>query len=208
MNRQLLNYLPFINDFIYSMLKSGVELSSVVLYGSILSGDLTKTSDIDIKVFSRGKNNKAIEIAEKEVNKKILSEGFTNLIHSIIEIKPSYDHIEDGLLLYGKPFLIKAKDKGLNEMSIITYDTTNLDKGNRVKLSITLFGHKTKRKTGNKVKIYESDGLIDFYGGKTLRNAILIDPKKSESVLKTIKNFGIPVEKSNVYMGISRFIER
>ncbi len=210
MNKKLLLYLPYIHEYLYEILKARIELKGFVLYGSIISDEMTRTSDIDIKIFVHGGADiKAIEDIENKINKKIISDNLSNLLHSIIAVKPDPEHIADGILLYGKPIQITAEKEKLAEMEIITYDTTDLDKNTRVSLAIRLFGHKTKRKENEKVKIYETQGLIELYEGKPLRNAILINTKDSEKISQILKDLDVAHKTASVYLPrFSEFVER
>ena len=210
MNRRLILYFPYIQEYLYNILNSGIELNGFVLYGSIVSDEMSRTSDIDIKIFARREADvKAIESIENKINKKIISDDFSNLLHSIVSIRPEPEHIENGILLYGKPIEIKAGKEKLTEMEIITYNATGLTKNKRAKFAIRLFGHKTRRTEGSKIRIYETKGVLELYGGKPLRNGILIDTKSSGKIVRILKEMGVEHKTSTVYLPeFSDFLER
>ena len=210
MNRKLIEYLPSIQKYLHEILKAGIDVRGFVVYGSIISEEMTKTSDIDIKIFvSRKGDIKKIEEIENKINKEMIDSKLTNLLHSILLVSPNTEHIENGILLYGKPIEIRANKEKLNEMSIITYNTTHLDKNKRVKLAIRLFGNELKRKIKNKTKVYKTDGIVSIYGGKTLRNAVLISAQDSEKIENVLKDLGVEYKKTSVYLTqFSEFIER
>lgn len=205
MNRKLILYLPYIHEYLQDILKARVDLRGFVLYGSVVSGEITETSDIDMKIFVGNKDDlKLTEEIEERINKKIIQSGLTNLLHSIVSLKADAEHIEGGILLYGKPVEVMAGKEKLTEMDIITYNTTGLDKNKRVSLAIRLFGHEVKKEIKGQVKIYGTEGLVKNYGGKSLRNAIIINTKDSEKISRTLKESGAECESSRIYL--SRFV--
>ena len=97
----------------------------------------------------------------------------------------------------------------MNEIDVITYDTTHLDKNKRVKLAIRLFGHEIKRKAKNKIKLYKTEGVVNIYEGKALRNAILINTKDSMVIEQILKDLGAEYKTARIYLSkFSDFLER
>lgn len=210
MNKYIINYLPFFQEFICKILKNGVDLRLAAIYGSIVTGELSPTSDIDMKIFvGNRKDIKTVKQIEKDINEKIIKTGFKNFIHSIISVKTDPEQLGEGILLFGKPLVLTAKKEEIKENTVITYDTTNIDKNKTAKLSMRLFGQKLKRKIGRKIKIYTKEGLVDMYGGKPLRNAILINSRDAEKIVKVLEEFGIPYKTAVVYTErLADFLER
>lgn len=194
--------LPFIHKFIERILKKGICLKQVIIFGSFVDESASPESDVDLMLFIKYKSdkNKVLKI-EDEINKEITKQGFKFYISSNVSTKTSLEHIMDGILLWGKPILVSTKKENLLKKHILTYSTDELEQTKRAELSRRLLGYKI----GNK---YSFRGILDDTNSKRLRNAIICD--NSSTILKILKSYAkIRVEDSIIYMSEhSRFIEK
>ena len=198
--------LPYIHKFIEVMIKKGIELKAVVLYGSFADDTASPVSDIDLKIFVFYKNvEKIISSIEKKINEEISKEGFKFYIKSMVLTKEDTEHIEDGVLLWGSPIIVKVGKKELTKKKIITYDTTRLSQIKRAELVRRLFGYETMKKS----KKYSFDGAVKELEAKRLRNGILVDDKSAKIIENILKSYNLDSESSEVFLPkYAKFVEK
>lgn len=162
----------------------------IVLFGSVAKGEDKADSDIDVAIIH---NLKDIETLKSFVNK---------VVHEKIQVV--YVHIDrlsketelvsaitgEGLLLYGKPLKVIFDRKALKPLVLIVYDTTDLDKKQRMLLNRALHGSVSKSRYKGKVYKTEVKGILSQQGIEKLTKACLIaEPKKAVIVRDALKRF-------------------
>lgn len=189
----LVKVLPFVHRFIELMLKKGISLMQVIIYGSMVDGSASPESDVDLMVFIKNKSDKERVVnIEDQVNKEIMKEGFKFYISANISTKVSLDHIRDGILVWGTPILVRAKKENLIQKHVVTYSTDKLKQTERAELSRRLLGYNINNK-------YVFGGILEDLNAKRLRNAILCTD--SSSIIEILKSYEqIKVEDSIVYV--------
>jgi predicted nucleotidyltransferase len=163
----------------------------IILFGSVASGQDTTKSDVDLAIVHNTDKFKIME----EIN-KLKPE----------KVQVTYIHIKDlskdpvltgalageGLLLYGKPIILKINKKMLSAKSIISYSLANLSQTNKVKLNRALYGSVSRSKYGKKVYVTKTSGLTNEPEIKRVMNGVLIvDRKKSFKIVNLLKRFKV-----------------
>ena len=178
MNNKLISFAMSFASFLIDRIK----VSSIILFGSVASGNFDKESDIDLFIETEKKNeNKVKSVLElykktKEYEKFRLS-GLENEISIKCgnldewkELKRSI--ISNGIVLYGK---YKGQPSELKHKLLFVINVSG-NKTNKIKIWRKIYGY--KQKIGK--KIYVSEGLAEKKLGK---GAFLASLENSQRII-------------------------
>jgi len=172
-------------------IKSAKGIVQIILFGSVASGEDTARSDIDVAVVYRGDKFSVM----KEVNK-----GKPDRIQTtFVDVSGLYKETEligalsgEGILLYGKPIIIKEKNLELNAKILVGYSLARLKQTEKVKLNRALYGSISKSRKGKKEYVTEVKGLVNEPGiDKVNDGVLLIERRKSKKVVNLLKRFNV-----------------
>ena len=204
---------PYIYDFmtfVFDNPESRKHIKSVILFGSVATGEHDEKSDIDlfVDVISESQIS-AVEKTMKEsekrfypsVEKKWAVIGMEMPIRYIVGCLDSYtwkgiksDIISAGITLYGKYEGVK---EGLRHYSMFSYDISKLDNKKKVLILRKLFGYSQRRNS----KTYRTEGYLKEIGGMRIgRNCLLVMPEKSRNLQKFFTSFRITPEIREVWV--------
>lgn len=186
--------LPFVHKFVERVVGE-TNASLLVLFGSFTRGEAGPTSDIDVMVECPTRDRKIVQTIADEVNELILREGYKNLIKPLSTEKADSDILSHGIVLWGRAVITPS---GLRRKVIITYDMSRLSRPEKVKLCMTLYGHRTKKKHGRKVYISRKEGVVSTLGGAKLEG-IIVGIEKAEELKAVFERFGVPYRTSEVF---------
>lgn len=172
----------------------------IVLFGSVAKGEDTVDSDIDIAVIH---NLKDIEKLKSFVN-KIAHEKIQVVYIRIDRLPKEIELVSavtgEGLLLYGKPLKVVFDKKALNPFVLIVYDTTELDKKQRMLLNRALHGSISVSKYKGRVYKTEAKGILSHLGIEKLTKACLIAlPKKAVILRDVLKRFNVRYKEELIW---------
>ncbi len=166
---------------------------SIILFGSVATGEDTKTSDIDIAIIHHRKDEFQLR---REVNKNRMERIQTTFIH--IKKLPSETEMVgaisgEGLLLYGKPIEITEKNIKLVPKSLIIYSLSGAEQKNKVRVTRALYGFVSKSKYKGKEYVTKSLGLVKEAGVEKLTDTVLLAERRKSFKFKNLfKRFNIP----------------
>lgn len=174
-------------------IKSIKGILSLILFGSVATGEDKKTSDIDIAII----HNRSDEfLLRKEVNKNRMERIQPTFIH--IKKLPSETEIAgaisgEGLLLYGRPIEITEKKIKLIPKSLIIYSLSGIEQKNKVKVIRALYGFVSKSRYKGKEYVTKSSGLVKEAGiEKLTATVLLVERRKSFKFKNLFKRFNVP----------------
>ena len=172
------------------LLESGIYPRKVILFGSVVSGEFDKESDIDIFVDinkSEDKNvRNALKVFESTFGEKWKLKGIPNTISLKIGDLDNWPGLKRsmqsyGMLLYGKYAEFPEKMKSYLMFSLSFAGVPRIKK---VRLWRNLYGY--RQKVGK--KRYEKKGLIETFGGKKIEKGVIIVPsEKSQEIRNFLK---------------------
>jgi len=175
-------------DFAKKISKKGIL--QIVLFGSVARGEDKADSDVDIAIIHNLDN---IENLKSNVNKFVnerIQVTYINVNKLAKETELVAALTGEGLLLYGKPFKVVFNKKELKPYILIVYDTTQLDKKNRMLLNRALHGSVSVSKHKGKVYRTETKGVIAQSGIVKLTKAcLLVEPKKAVAIRNVLTMF-------------------
>ena len=201
-------------DVVFEFVKQVSNISkiyAIFLFGSVAKGEADGRSDVDFLIVLDTKQdpnrlnerNEVSKIAldlEKKFNKNI------QLVFSNIKFEGLDGHfveetLREGIILYGRAPIITEEKLGFLPYIIIYYRLTNLNKSDKMKVKRALYGYKTKRRYKGKLYTSEMNGLVRKLDGKRTGIAsILLPYRNSKTVLDTLENFGVKINKTIVWL--------
>lgn len=198
----LTKLLPYVHRFIERVV-ARCRPKTIVIYGSLVRGEATAASDIDICVLLEEERDKdAVYSAVSETNDEIISDGLKNLITPTILLREEEvptEFLEGGVTLWGRAILVAAGERGLKPMMLIAYDMSGLNSSQKAMVRYALHGRVTKKTYKGKTYISRSEGLLKSLEAKQMGNAILVEAGKGTALEDLFQMHGVSYEKIDVY---------
>jgi len=189
------------------------RLERIILFGSLLEGDVNKKSDIDLLLIFDTKSNPETGIELKTAT-KIGIEALKNysiennfsfvVVNTQKPPKTDKDFLieiaSQGITIWEKgDFDFLKKHQELTAQILFTYSTRDLNPKQRVSLYRKLYGYKVTTKQKGKKYHVESPGIIGKYGRKIGTNAFLINPRNAQQVEKVFKKYNLSFKKHQFF---------
>ena len=150
---------------------------AVALFGSAARGEATAGSDIDIAVTYGEKEDRVM----REVDE--LAPEHVHIVHASIDELGKNMSLAgalsgEGIMLSGRPIVFEVQKIGLRPMTIIAYDTAELDQNVRNKLNRALHGGISTSRRGGRRYLKEYGGLIAQPGITKIGKGVLLVPRE------------------------------
>ena len=198
----LAKLLPYIHRFVERVV-ARCRPGAIVIYGSLVRGEATAMSDIDICVLLEEERDKdAVYSAASKTNEEITSGGLKNLITPTILLREEdvpTEFLEEGITLWGRAIRVAVGERGLKPMTLIAYDMSGLDSSQKARVRYALHGHVTKKIYKGKTYISRWEGLLKSLQVKQVSNAILVEAGKKTVVEDLLQRYGVSYERIDVY---------
>lgn len=172
----------------------------IILFGSVARGEDNWKSDIDIAiVYDCEDKFKIMNEVNKDKTDKIQT-TFINIDKLAEETELVGALSGEGLLLYGKPVLIKEKKLDLNSKMLISYSLAELPQTEKVKVNRALYGSVSKSVFKGKEYKTETKGLAKEPGiEKVNKGVLLVERRKAAKVVNMLKRFNVKVKEIPVW---------
>jgi len=194
--------LPYVHRFVERVV-ARCRVRTIVLYGSLVRGDATATSDIDVCVLLENERDKELVYsAASKTNDELASDGFRNVFTPTVLTREEgipIEFLEEGVTLWGGAIRITAAERGLKPMILIAYSMSELEPSAKARVSYALHGHVTKKTYKGKIYTSRSEGLIKTLGAKRLGNALLVEREKKGAIEDFFRRHGVSYEQIDVY---------
>jgi predicted nucleotidyltransferase len=191
--------LPFVHQLVEKVV-SETRATLVVLFGSFARGEAGPTSDIDIMIECSSRDRGRIQSIVDEVNELILREGYKNVIKPLLLGRADADILSHGTVLWGRAVITPS---GLRRKILVTYDMSRLERSEKVKLCMALYGHRTKKKYGKKVYVSRREGIVSALGAARVEG-ILTEVEKLDELKAVFEGFKVPYEFMEIYQKSSQ----
>ena len=153
------------------------NILSMVLFGSVATGDDRIDSDIDIAIIYDQKDQK-----KEELINTIKDESIQVIHLSLDELKAEVEIQDalagDGMLLFGTPITIMTQQTSLKPKMILVYNTSECDQKTKMKLHRALYGGKSTFKTPEKTYSSSFKGITTELNVKKLARSVLYCDRK------------------------------
>ncbi len=177
-------------DFTSFLLESGIEPKRVILFGSVVTGEFDRESDIDIFIDTDKSEEKKIrnilKIFEKTFGEKWELKGISNPLSLKVGDLDKWQSLKRsvqsyGILLYGK---YGEFPENMKTYLLFRLDFGKISRARKVSMWRRLYGY--AQKIGR--KRYEKKGIIESVGGKKLEKSIVIIPLDKSQKFKEFLN--------------------
>ena len=170
-----------------SFLVDRVKIKSVILFGSVASGNFDKESDIDLFIETDKKNEKLVKTSLELYKKtkeyeKFLLEGIKNEISVKVgsldewkQLKRSI--ISNGIVLYGRYL---GKPEELKHQILFVLNVKGIDRAKKISIWRKIYGYTQKIRE----KSYVSNGLAEKKLG---RGSFLASIENSQDIINFLK---------------------
>jgi len=169
------------------------KLTTAILYGSAVRGELTETSDIDLLLIFDVPHNPETG-GELEAAHKILGNIKTKRRLQIVAtnreqtLEPDFlDNItREGVIIYGKPLVLTPEKLQLKPYMLYTYSVTGLPQIKKTQLQRALKGYKIIRKIKGKEYKSEKEGMLKLLKAKKLGKGVVMVPQENFKALEEL----------------------
>ncbi len=181
-------------------------LEALILYGSVARGEATRESDIDLLAIVRGGEFSAAGERLRELEQR-LEEKHGVSIELVVMSEDDFRRAEknfvenilrEGVLLFGKPVVLRSEELELQPYVIFVYYLKHLDSRAKQRLYIALYGHRTRKRVGEKEYVSEVSGWIES-GAKLERKVVMFPEDVAARVRKVLKAHGARFLEIKVY---------
>lgn len=169
---------------------------SIVLFGSVARGEDTADSDIDMAVIHGLKDGAALVEKVNEHKPEKVQVTFLNVSNLPGEMELVSALSGEGLLLHGRPVVIRQKDLELVPKVLIVYSLKGLPQKEKVKLNRALYGSTSR--SGKYTT--ETKGVTAEPGVEKLGPGMLLaDRRKAGKIAGALRRFGAKVKQKQVW---------
>ncbi len=189
-------FKPPVIDFI-AQASEIPNLVCAILFGSVVTGDISKKSDIDILLLFDCAHNPelgeemkiAIQIAGEICAKHNLAHTFSFVIQNkrkMTEIDTDFlwKVCQEGIIIWGLPEIVLARkpNPNLTPLSLISYSVSELPNKNKRAVFRALYGNGKNKK-----------GLIDKKNERLGRGTLIIGSDKFDDIKSIFDRFGVKI---------------
>lgn len=177
------------------------KLICAILFGSALTGEITKKSDIDVLLLFDTDHDPALgeeaEIAHKIASKILKRHDYTNsfsfVFVNINDIQKTdttflWEVARTGIIIWAPANmqLLKKPHAGLDPQVIILYSTKELKSKDKVSLNRALFGYRVEKIFKDKKYVSAKEGIVSKRGRKLGPGAIMLTAESLEEAVQLL----------------------
>ena len=175
------------------------NILSIVLFGSVATGNDTRTSDIDIAIIYGKKDNKQINKIN-DMKSENIQLTHISLEELSRELEIQYALAGEGILLYGRPVNVTIKEDHLIPKMLLIYEMKDLSQSTRKKLHRALYGGTTTSHYKNKTYKSRIEGIVAQINAHKLGKSVLYCEKRNaHSIIRVFKNLNVPWKEISVW---------
>ncbi len=185
------------------------NLKGAVLFGSVVKGELTKKSDIDVLLLFDTDHNPeigeemdgALKLSSHIAKKYDLPYSFSFVAKNINDpgdVEPDFlwNVAQEGVLIWGTPDLkiLREPHPSLEAMVLISYSTKGLKSNQKSAIQRGLFGYKYRVSEGEKLYEGNKEGLIKKEESRLAPGVLLLPAKEAGGAIGILKKNGAKYE--------------
>ena len=177
-------------DFTSFLLESRVEPKKVILFGSVVTGESDRESDIDIFIdideSEEKKIRNVLKIFDKTFGDKWRLKGVQNQLSLKVGNLDKWPKLKRsiqsyGILLYGK---YSETPENMKSYLLFRLNFSRMPRAKKVSIWRKLYGY--SQKVGR--KNYEKKGIIESLGGKKVEKSVVLIPTGNSQKFKEFLN--------------------
>ena len=181
-------------------------LEAVILFGSAVTGEMHKKSDIDLLLLFNADHNpelgeeaRYIHARTGEIERTYKLENPFSFVFvnrgEHVDTDFLWEVARDGIMLYGRPETLLGRETylTLTPVSIILHNLSGIPRKDRVFVERKLYGYHARPTYKEKEYAIEREGLITqaLHGKRLGRGALMIDARSADGVLHLFNERGI-----------------
>jgi predicted nucleotidyltransferase len=178
-------------------------LSGVILFGSVVRGDFGPHSDIDVlMIFDEPKPNQHLMEITKIVTALKPHREIRPVLANTKEISPDLlrEVMREGVVLHGK-LVVTPDHLAIKPYFVISYDLSGTSSTTRQRVARRIYGYRSLKRVGKRVKEYSYQGLIDRKDCFVLGKGVVALPAETAGgFIDFLKSNRVRFVKHEVYM--------
>ncbi|HID87576.1 MAG TPA: nucleotidyltransferase domain-containing protein [Anaerolineae bacterium] len=177
------------------------NLKLAILFGSAVTGEFRKKSDIDILLLfdtdhnpELGEEMAAVSRVSSYVAQKYdLAHSFSFVMENLRDgqIDPHFlwTVAKEGIIIWGDPGLLLMPEPHprLEPELLVTYSTQGLSAKDRGALHRALYGYRVEKRVRDKVYVSEKEGLIARFGRKLGPGVVMVPAAISDQLIEILE---------------------
>lgn len=191
------------------------NLVCAILFGSVVTGEMSKKSDIDILLVFDTEHNPevgeesktAVKIAGQIAKKHRLDYPFSFVAVSLREKGATDVHFlwqvsREGIVIWGRPerYLFDEEFLQVAPRLIVSYSMTGLRPREKKAVERALFGYEVRKRVNDKFYLSRKEGIIDGKQGvKIGQGSLLVSDGALEKVVELFEKYGVRYSEIKVW---------
>jgi len=173
------------------------NLKAAVLFGSVITGEFRRKSDIDILLLFDTDHNPelgpeaeaALELAAEIAGRYDLAHSFSfvmeNLRDGTLDPHFLWEVAREGVVIWADPALVLVSESypGLEPALLVTYSTRGMTSRDKGALHRALYGYRVEKRTDAKVYVSEKRGLIDKTGRRLGPGVVIVPARIADRLI-------------------------
>jgi len=182
--------IAYAMDFASFLLENDIEPRKIILFGSVVSGEFRKESDVDIFIDTdnpkEDKINSILRIFDSTYGERWKLKGISNSISLKMGDIEKWPELRRSLQSYGIMLYARYNELPQNIKSYLLFrlEYGKISRTKKVNLWRKLYGYKQKIEK----KEYIKKGLVQDLEGKKLENGIVIMPSENTKKFREFLN--------------------
>ena len=177
--------IAYATNFVSFLIEKNLALERAILFGSVVTGEFDKESDIDIFLETKEKEDNIQKLLlqfEKTQGENWKLKGIENLLSLKTGNLKKWPHLKrsiqsNSILLYG-PY--KEVPEKIKSYSLLILNFNALKRSQKINIWRKLYGYKQKVKN----KKYMTPGLVTQINGKKLERSVIAIPSNKSKECK------------------------
>ncbi len=175
------------------------NILAIVLFGSVATGNDTKTSDIDIAVIYDQKNPEQVTRINQQKSENIQTTHLS-IEELSKELEIQFALAGEGILLYGRPIQVMVDESEFVPKMLLIYELKDVPPATRKKLHRALYGGKSTSHYKNKTYESRIEGIVAQLNARKLGKSIIYCEKRNaHSIIRVFKTLQVPWKEIAVW---------
>lgn len=189
------------------------NLRAAVLFGSVVTGEFRRKSDIDVLLLFDTDHNPelgpeaeaALELGGEIAERYDLAHSFSfvmeNLRDGTLDPHFLWEVAREGIVIWADPALVLMSEfqPGLEPALLVTYSTKEMTGRDKGALHRALYGYRVEKKTGDKVYVSAKRGLIDRVGRRLGPGVVIVPARIADRLVGLLEKHGASYTTTKVW---------
>ncbi len=180
------------------------NLKAAILFGSVVTGEFRRKSDIDILLLFDTDHNPelgpeaeaTLELAAEIAERYDLAHSFSfvveNLRDSTLDPHFLWQVAREGVVIWADPALVLVSESQprLEPALLVTYSTKGMTSRDKGALHRALYGYRVEKKAGDKIYVSERRGLIDRMARRLGPGVVIVPARIADRLIGLLEKHG------------------